>query len=125
MSPLGATTTSDGPLNVSGPSPATPGLPERHQDLAVGAELEDLLALPVFVLRVGHPDVAVAIDRHPVRLDEHPVAEARESFFPIGRTRMVGSLRWKTQMLPFASGSIEITPAHFMLAGSCAQLSAT
>src|SRR5262245_40602768 len=27
MSPLGATTTSDGPLKVSGPSPATPGLP--------------------------------------------------------------------------------------------------
>jgi len=27
MSPLGATRTSDGPLKVSGPSPATPGLP--------------------------------------------------------------------------------------------------
>ena len=29
-----------GSLNVSGPLPATPGLAERHQDLALGAELE-------------------------------------------------------------------------------------
>ena len=28
MSPLGAVTTSDGRLNVSGPSPATPALPK-------------------------------------------------------------------------------------------------
>jgi len=40
MSPFGATTTSVGPLNVSGPSLATPALAQRHQYLSFRAELE-------------------------------------------------------------------------------------
>ncbi len=47
------------------------GLAERHQHFAVRTELEDLAALAVLGLRVGHPDVAVAIDRHAVSLHEH------------------------------------------------------
>ena len=52
------------------------GLTQRHQYLSFRAELEDLLAFSVLVLRVGHPDVAVTVYRHAVRLHEHPCAEA-------------------------------------------------
>src|SRR5215813_10957759 len=40
------------------------GLAEREQDLAVGAELEDLMAFAVLALGVGNPDVAVAVDKN-------------------------------------------------------------
>ena len=62
-------------------------LPERHQDLAVGAELDDDASLVAFAgklrelvgargSRVGHPHVAVAIDMDAVRPHEHPAAKA-------------------------------------------------
>src|SRR5262249_8320204 len=47
------------------------GLAEREQDLAVRAELEDLVALAVLALGVGDPDVAVAVDKNSVRKPEH------------------------------------------------------
>jgi hypothetical protein len=37
---------------------ATAGLAQRHQDLAFGAEFEDLHAAAVFGGIVGHPDIA-------------------------------------------------------------------
>ena len=73
------------------------GLAERQQHLAIGAELDHLvadhlgrhrrqrrisgLAGPAgrqVALTVGHPDVAVAIDVDAVREDEHALAEARD-----------------------------------------------
>jgi hypothetical protein len=59
-----------GPLGVDARSS------ERHQDLALGAELEHLMSLAVFALRVGHPDVSFPVDRHAVRLHEHIGPEA-------------------------------------------------
>ena len=62
-------------------------LSERHQHLALRAELDDDAALLVFArkflqllggrhARVGDPDIAVAIDMDAVRPDEHAAAEA-------------------------------------------------
>src|SRR6185295_17243962 len=57
--------------------------PERHQQLPVGTELEDLVSfsvpariLPVGAFAVGDPDVAVAVDVNAVRPHEHARAEA-------------------------------------------------
>src|SRR5262252_1828063 len=51
------------------------GLAEREQDLAVGAELENLMAFAVLALGVGNPDVAVAVDKNSVRKHEHSGTE--------------------------------------------------
>ena len=62
-------------------------LAQRHQDLAVGAELDDDASLVAFAgkllelvrarrARVGHPHIAVAIDVDAVRPHEHPAAKA-------------------------------------------------
>src|SRR5580704_18476653 len=51
-------------------------LAERHQHLAVRAELEDLVALAVLALAVGDPDIALRIDKNAVREHEHAGAEA-------------------------------------------------
>ncbi len=75
MSPLSATATSVGPLKVSGPSPSTLRA-ERQQHLAVGAELEDLVALAVQAELVGRPDEAFGVDVKAVGPHEHPLAEA-------------------------------------------------
>ena len=59
------------------------GRPERHQHLAAGAELDDLLPALVAARRsvgsdrIGHPDVAFAIDLDAVGPDEHAASEAR------------------------------------------------
>ena len=88
MSPLpGSVTTSVGSVRASGGFPFTPGLPERHQHLAFGTELDDDAALLVFArkllelvggrhARVGHPDVSVPIDMDAVRPHEHAAAKA-------------------------------------------------
>ena len=54
------------------------GLAERHQDLSVGTELENLMTLSVLVriLAIGsfsvrHPYVAFTVDANTVRTDEH------------------------------------------------------
>ena len=62
------------------------GLAERHQHLAIGAELDDLMAElsaclcghrdRVLTRGIGRPHVAFAIDVQPVRPDEHPGTEA-------------------------------------------------
>ncbi|PYS55072.1 MAG: hypothetical protein DMG13_05765 [Acidobacteria bacterium] len=52
------------------------GLAQRHQHLSIRAELEDLVAFAILSLRIGHPDVAVAVYSHPVSLHEHPRAKA-------------------------------------------------
>src|ERR1700722_4134441 len=51
-------------------------LSERHEDFPLTAELENLLALAVFALSIGNPDVALGIYRQPVSLHEHPGAKA-------------------------------------------------
>ena len=76
MSPFGAVTTADGALNSSGPLPGVSGLAERHQHLAVGAELEHLVAFAVAAEAVGHPHVAVAVDVQAVREQQQAGAEA-------------------------------------------------
>src|SRR5689334_1896186 len=50
-------------------------LAQRHQHLAVLAELDDGLALAALRNRVGDPDVAVAIDMEAVRIVHHAAAE--------------------------------------------------
>ena len=67
---------------VIGPATGLSGCAQRHQHLAVRAELDDLL--PAFVALgrpvlgdcVRHPDIAVAIHVEPMRPDEHSAAEA-------------------------------------------------
>ena len=56
------------------------GLAERHQDLAVRAELDDDSALAVLAALVGHPDVALAVDAEAMREVEHAAAEALHEF---------------------------------------------
>ena len=51
---------------------------EGHEDLALWAELEDLVADLAVALRVGDPDVAVVVDVQAVRQHEEPGAEAGE-----------------------------------------------
>ena len=58
------------------------GLAERHQDLSVGTELENLMTLSVLVrilavgsFTVGHPNIAFTVDANTVRPDEHPGAK--------------------------------------------------
>src|SRR5678816_2876780 len=48
-------------------------LAERHQYFALRVELEDLVPLAVLAARVGHPEVALAIDRCTMWEDEHPL----------------------------------------------------
>ncbi len=54
------------------------GMAERHQHLAIGTELNDDVALAVLALAVGDIDVALFVEREPVRKDEHPGAKAGE-----------------------------------------------
>src|SRR5467141_4090453 len=51
-------------------------LTERHQDLSIRVELEDLLALSIFSLGVSCPHVPIPIYQDAVRDHEHPRAEA-------------------------------------------------
>src|SRR6516164_9316348 len=55
-------------------------LAERHQHLAVRAELEDLMALAVLALAVGDPDIALRIDENAVRENEHAGAKTGDEF---------------------------------------------
>ena len=64
-SPLGAIDDVGRLIEESRARPADAGFAERHQHLAVGAELEDLVALAVVAARIGDPQVAVAIDGAP------------------------------------------------------------
>ena len=51
-------------------------LAQRHQDLAIGAELEHLVTLHSPGIAVGHPHVALPVHMNAVRADEHPRAKA-------------------------------------------------
>ncbi len=53
---------------------------QRHQHLAVRAELEDLMAAAVAAAVVRHPDIAVAIDVHSVGMIEHPLPKSADEF---------------------------------------------
>jgi len=73
-----------GPVERPFPVADHPDRPERHQEFARRTELEDDVA-PAFlrrpradVRRVGDPDVALAVDEHPVRPEHLPRAEALE-----------------------------------------------
>ena len=52
-----------------------PGLAERHQYLALRAELNDDMALAVFAVGIGDINVAFAVERHAVRKHEHIAAK--------------------------------------------------
>jgi hypothetical protein len=56
--------------------PCHSGLAERHQDLAVRTELEDLLPLGTLAAAVGGPQIAVPVDVEAVRKNKHSGAEA-------------------------------------------------
>ena len=66
-------------------------LPQRHQDLSIRVKFEDLLALAVLPLSVGHPNVSLLIDVNTVRKHEHAAAKALEQF--TGRIELQN--RWK------------------------------
>ena len=51
------------------------GLAKPHEDLSIRAQFDNLLPLAVLVLRVCDPNVSIAVDGHPVRLNEHSHAE--------------------------------------------------
>src|SRR5262249_30466652 len=50
---------------------------ERHQDLAVGAELEDRVAFAVAARLIGRPDIALPVDMEAMRAIDQAGAEAR------------------------------------------------
>ena len=85
MSPFGAVTTSDGSLKCVGAASGHAGRPEPHQHFAIGRQLDDLVPFRSVLarLRVGHPDVAVAIDVQAVRKHEQSLADALRR--PAGR----------------------------------------
>src|ERR1700674_5582845 len=58
-----------------GTARALPGLAERHQDLAIRAELGDLHALAIFGLTVDRPDIAILVRGYAVRKDEQARAK--------------------------------------------------
>ena len=51
-------------------------LAQRHQDLAVGTELVDLMTLGALAPAVGDPHIAIPVDVEAVGKDKHPGAEA-------------------------------------------------
>ena len=69
MSPFAATMTSHGWLSWPGPLPAVPASPSRISFLAVRTELDNLVAFGTGLVsgKVGHPDVAIAVDVEAVR----------------------------------------------------------
>src|SRR5580693_108677 len=52
------------------------GLAQRHQNFAIGRELEYLMALALPASAVGHPDVAVFVDANAMRKNKHAFAKA-------------------------------------------------
>jgi len=52
----------------------------RHQQRAVSAVFECLMAFAVLPLRIGHPDIALRIDVEPVREDKRATAPALDRF---------------------------------------------
>src|SRR5207237_1308 len=56
------------------------GFAESLQDLALGAELDDLMAFTVGAAGVGDPEIIVAIDGGPVGEDEHAASKPGEQF---------------------------------------------
>jgi hypothetical protein len=96
------------------------GFTERHQELALGAELEDLMTAcrsrewtgasrrrarrslcrlwrrrrrRRIVLAIGDPEVAVTVDVDPVRKNEQPLAEARDQFSRCVKLQNRGQVR--------------------------------
>ena len=65
-----------GRVELVGACAGDASLTERQQELAVGTELEDLMALAVLADAVGQPDIAFAIDMQAVRKDGQAGAEA-------------------------------------------------
>src|SRR5881409_963489 len=53
-------------------------LAERHQQLSIRTELEDLITLTILYLRVGYPEVPLRIDRGAVRKHKHAFSPASE-----------------------------------------------
>src|ERR1700686_3175914 len=63
---------------ASGSSRGPPGLRKRHRLLAVGRELDPLVADAVAAARIRPPQIAFRVERRAVREDEHAVAERLE-----------------------------------------------
>ena len=61
------------------------GFTKRHEDLSIRAELENLLALSIAALFVGHPEVSILVDRRAVRKVEHSLAPGSSKACPIYR----------------------------------------
>ncbi len=72
-----------GPVEGVGAVPGDPGLAQGEQHLALGAELDDLVAFAFLAVGVGDPDVAGPVDVNAVGKGEHPGTEALE--IPAGR----------------------------------------
>src|SRR4030095_11775210 len=80
------------------------GLPQRHEQLSILAELEHLMPLPVLALGVGDPDIALAIDGHAVRLHEHVSTEALHHFTGARETEEGGLVSMEHPEIPLAIG---------------------
>ena len=67
-------------VELVGAGPRLARRAEAHQQLAVGAELVDLMALGSLTVphEVGHPDVAVGVHVDAVRRDHDAAAEVRQ-----------------------------------------------
>ena len=86
--------------------------------------LNDLVALPVSTLRVGHPDVALRVDVEAVGKDEHPGAPALEqlagrielqrSAAPAGRRSSSRSSDGRRRYCRPAPARRQSTAPHFM-----------
>jgi len=50
-------------------------LPERHEDLSILIQFENLLAFAIFGLPIGDPDISITIDCHPMSLIKREVSE--------------------------------------------------
>ena len=106
------------------------GLAERHQQLAVGTELEDLMAFAARRPRVGHPDVAVAIDREAVRERRTslrpttsavcPTVELEDRRFGSSGAGILEAAMHDVDVA-VRPGSAPMTAAHFSPAGSWPQ----
>ena len=85
-SPFGATRTSDGWLNVSGPLPATPALPSVISTRPVGLNLKTCCPFPSLPWPSVTQMLSSAVDEDAMRVDEHAGAEARHELAPTHRT---------------------------------------
>src|SRR5579863_6908436 len=130
MSPLGATTTSDGMLNVSGPLPATPALPSVSRTFPSGENLKTWCPFPSFPWPSVTHTLPSLSAKMPWGNTNMPAPKLFSSLPEVSNSRIGASFepaqelaphRSATQIWSWASTSTPAVDPHVRPSGSLAQ----